>query len=213
MQTKNERRSAILRVLDAIAVGAAVFTIAYFCAWLNLRYVPNFCWQRLPVGWELYQLQEELDEYVSENGRPPAKLGDLKVGKEIGWNTPGQVLDPWGNPYEYTRQDGTPVVYSYGRDGRLGGVGLDSDLYSDGRTAEDSLPTFWQFSTELPSSGVIGTCLVAGMLASAVCLMLTRDTQLRKVKPAAIARRVTITVLASVVTAVLISFLHIPTGH
>ena len=38
--------------------------------------------------------------------------------------------DPWGNTYQYLNpgQNGEFDVFSYGRDGRPGGEGLDSDL-------------------------------------------------------------------------------------
>ena len=38
--------------------------------------------------------------------------------------------DPWGNPYQYLNpgQNGEIDIYSFGRDGRPGGDGLDSDI-------------------------------------------------------------------------------------
>ena len=40
-------------------------------------------------------------------------------------------LDPWGNPYQYSRQgsNGMPfALYSFGADGKLGGEGIDADI-------------------------------------------------------------------------------------
>lgn len=38
--------------------------------------------------------------------------------------------DPWGNPYQYLNpgQNGEIDIFSYGRDGRPGGEGLDADI-------------------------------------------------------------------------------------
>jgi len=40
-------------------------------------------------------------------------------------------LDPWGNPYIYRLEDGTPLIISYGADGREGGSAENEDIASD----------------------------------------------------------------------------------
>lgn len=50
------------------------------------------------------------------------------------WKTGGYLdrlpQDPWGNNYEYLNpgQNGEIDIFSYGRDGRPGGEGLDADM-------------------------------------------------------------------------------------
>ena len=41
-----------------------------------------------------------------------------------------QLLDPWGNEYQYLHPgvNGTVDVYSMGADGRLGGDGVNADI-------------------------------------------------------------------------------------
>ena len=50
------------------------------------------------------------------------------------WKSGGYLdrlpMDPWGNNYEYLSpgQNGEIDIYTYGRDGRPGGEGLDADI-------------------------------------------------------------------------------------
>jgi general secretion pathway protein G len=49
----------------------------------------------------------------------------------------GIPVDPWGNPYVYTKEGGNKfTIVSYGGDGRPGGSGTDADISSDALTSE-----------------------------------------------------------------------------
>jgi len=93
------------------------------------------------VQQDLRGIENALKFYRLDNfGYPTSEQGlDALVSKPAdpnirNWKAGGYLdrlpEDPWGNKYEYLNpgQNGEFDVYSYGRDGRPGGEGLDSDI-------------------------------------------------------------------------------------
>ena len=81
-------------------------------------------------------LDKALDQYRLEHRRyPTSEEGLAAIGPYLKKAVPN---DPWGRPYQYRApgQKGDFELFSYGRDGRAGGVGEDADI---GLTQEVSL--------------------------------------------------------------------------
>jgi general secretion pathway protein G len=77
-----------------------------------------------------------LEQYEADHGHPPDSLDVLTRPDPEGRHyLPGgtpMIHDPWGRRYEYElTSDGTPRVFSLGRDGRPGGTGADADVGLD----------------------------------------------------------------------------------
>lgn len=68
--------------------------------------------------------EQGLDALVTRPNDP-----NIRNWKEGGY-LPKLPQDPWGNPYQYLSpgNNGEIDVYSFGRDGRPGGEGLDADI-------------------------------------------------------------------------------------
>ncbi|WP_028771735.1 type II secretion system major pseudopilin GspG [Shewanella waksmanii] len=84
---------------------------------------------------QMQMLQTSLDTYRLDIGSYPESLSELRTSNKKGWDgpyLPREVpLDPWGNPYNYSRttNNGEPFsLSSYGRDGQEGGEGDDADI-------------------------------------------------------------------------------------
>jgi hypothetical protein len=196
------------RLLAAAAVGLAAASTAYLCAYSNMRDHSNY---RLDdyVQHELNMLEEAVEKHRRTTGRLPASLTELEGVKDRHrLNGAGQVIDMWEHPFQYRVEGETFTLYSLGREGRSGGEGLDADIYpsSAGRPIES--PTLRQFTFDLPTRGVQLTSLLAGVCAGLVCLRSSRNR--RGVGWLAL---VVATALGAVLIAVVLSFLHIPTGH
>lgn len=55
--------------------------------------------------------------------------------------TKEMLLDPWGRAYLYFfDKSGEPIVRTLGRDGKVGGAGLDKDMELGPNTTESLLP-------------------------------------------------------------------------
>lgn len=74
------------------------------------------------------------------------------------------------------------------------------------------LPTLWEFATVLDSGGVRDTCLLAGAFAFATCLIATADWKGKRRLVAVLLANV-LTAVFAILTAVVISALHLPSGH
>jgi general secretion pathway protein G len=82
-------------------------------------------------------LEKALDQYRLDNRRyPSAEEGLVALRPYLKKALPN---DPWGRPYVYRvpgEKGGEFELFSYGRDGKAGGMGDDTDI---GRTREVSL--------------------------------------------------------------------------
>lgn len=89
---------------------------------------------------QVEQLNSALELFLLDVGRYPSEAEglDALVERPQGierWNGPylrkGDVpLDPWGNPYRYTIDDGSVRIYSFGADNAEGGDGENRDVGS-----------------------------------------------------------------------------------
>lgn len=91
---------------------------------------------------QAHQITSALQLFYIDLGRYPSDAEGLRVlvhapAGESDWRGPyletAEALnDPWSREYLFeAREDGeTPAVFSYGRDGREGGTGEDSDIRS-----------------------------------------------------------------------------------
>jgi general secretion pathway protein G len=75
------------------------------------------------------QLETSLELYFTRFGKYPSQPPGLEALVQT------QIikflqLDPWGNPYGFRMEDGSPVVFSLGADGQPGGDGFNADITS-----------------------------------------------------------------------------------
>jgi hypothetical protein len=194
----------------AIATAFLVAASAYVCAWISYR---NFMSVRDLRCWtirDLKLLRDGIEQYRQTTGRLPAKLSDLAVVQEkrLYLATEGEPRDMWNTPFVYRNSGDDYVLLSLGPDREPGGVGYDADL-----TADDEPPkaTLWEFTTDPYTTGMKLCCIGAGLLALPICL------QIAKSRPALSLTRVlvelAVTAIFAFATGVLISVLHLPTGH
>jgi hypothetical protein len=212
MSERSRIWSAILRWLVAAAVGAVVTGTSYFCAYLTLRNGWMYGAGGDYVRRELDELEKLVEKYRQTTGRLPAglaDLGDVKSESPFRLDDTGRIVDRWKNPYQSRVEGEMFTLYSFGRDGLPGGAGLDADIYptSAGRRLEP--PTIGQFTFDMGTKQVQYTCLLAGIFAGLVCLFPTWRHRSR----GAFWVRMVATAVGAFLTAVVICFLFIGSGH
>lgn len=84
---------------------------------------------------QMNAFETALDTYRLDMGTYPEKLEELRSSEAKRWNGPylpkAIPMDPWGNPFVYSRvsSDGKPyVLMSYGADGEKGGADENKDI-------------------------------------------------------------------------------------
>ncbi|MCA9565318.1 MAG: type II secretion system protein GspG [Myxococcales bacterium] len=77
---------------------------------------------------EVAQIKGFIQNYYIQCNSYPDDLSDLESGC-LGAITDHVPNDPWDNPYEYVREQNSPVVFSAGPDGQSG---TEDDVYAEG---------------------------------------------------------------------------------
>ncbi|MCA9015891.1 MAG: type II secretion system protein GspG [Planctomycetaceae bacterium] len=214
-------RRLFRRLMIALLCGFVVFVILNLAAWYNLRGERNM--RRNQDFTRLYglrKLQVQIVDYHETHGALPDDLAEIPNAVAT-LNQPGEpLLDSWGNPFQYRRTGDDYELFSWGRDGKPGGVGLDADLYHDGRNHELSLPTFSQFfltndESEVARDGFLIAGLMAGILVAFITLLSLRDTEKSEEKMTT-GRYVWFALVVIVISSavgILLLPVHIPSGH
>ena len=123
----NYRGFTLIEIIIAIAIVGILAAIA-IPSYINYRYKAQIT---VAVS-EIKLIEKSIINYVIDGNDLPDSLSDL--GKD-------QIIDPWGNPYQYLRLDGGTAKGINGirrRDKDANPVNSDYDLYSmgkDGKTA------------------------------------------------------------------------------
>ena len=207
------------RWLTAASVTALlVFTITYLTCWVSLGYasVMNDLQFKLAT-FEFPIINEALQEYAETAGEFPESLQALAKVQQLG--TPlgpsGEPLDPWNHPFRYRRTGDDFELASLGRDGQVGGAGLDADLDADDNFngLEIRLPLS-QFLFETSGSGqVFVVATVAAVLAGVIWFTrpITETTSTTSMVGA-----IVVTTIAAVVVAAFLAAFHVAasqSGH
>ncbi len=85
---------------------------------------------------QVMTLAQKVDAFQMDTGRLPTTLNELVVepGNAAGWLGPyakaAELSDPWGHPVEYRAPgEGGPFdLIILGKDGKVGGSSIDSDI-------------------------------------------------------------------------------------
>ncbi len=88
---------------------------------------------------QVMTLGQKVDAFQMDTGRLPAKLDELVTapGSAAGWLGPyakaAELNDPWGHPVEYRTpgESGPFDLVILGKDGKVGGTSVDSDIHYD----------------------------------------------------------------------------------
>jgi hypothetical protein len=219
------RNSTTEAVIVSIIAAVAVFVVIIVSGWMNFRDVELVC----PRQWEthnsLRQLNLMVRSLIKENGKPPATLtvSETNISPEHYANRNDRFIDAWGRELHYElKSDDSFIIYSLGRDGKPGGVGLDADLFTDLREGQLKWPTFMQFyfpgdPHEIQKGGlVVGAVFTAMLVMFAVLLSSLRASTGKShgslFSAESIARVIGVVLLA-LVFGVILALLHIPNGH
>lgn len=230
MQSENSshqpnRNSTAEAVIVSILAAIVVFVVIIVSGWMNFRAAEPVCPRQWETRLSLGHLDSMVRSLIKENGKPPATLtiSETSLSSEQFPNKDGRFIDAWGHELHYeVKPDDSVIIYSLGRDGKPGGVGLDADLFTDQREGQLKWPTFMQFyfpddPQEIQKGGlVVGAAFTAAMVMLAVLLSSFRalsEKSRRSLFSVESIARVIGVVLLALVFGVMLAPLHIPNGH
>lgn len=206
----DEKKHVLLRLLLSAMAGITVASLATLVAWHTIGPIDYVRVSQWRTELTFSTLEAAIFDYVRNTGALPATLADLRTVEDSWVREPDELLDGWGRPLEYSTDGTHYTIASYGRDGRPGGDGLDSDLSTD---KGPSAPTLIQFLTDCPTGGIVGMCVLSGIGTSILCWCIAQPEQLSRDRALTIAFKITVTMIGAFIMGMVLAALHIPSGH
>jgi hypothetical protein len=211
MSQRSRFRDTAFWLLAAVVSGLTVAGAAYVCAYFDQRNHFSHQDRQLYTVQKLDGLEGAIKKHRHGTGQFPADLNEMPVVKiyhQFTVNAEGRVVDMWDHPYQYRVEGDSFELFSLGADGKPGGLGRDADLYPSSMGRPPEVPTLRQFTFDLPTEGVQRTCILAGMCAALVCLLVTRSR-----RGARLLSRMAVTVIGAIIIAIALSALQLPASH
>jgi Type II secretion system (T2SS), protein G len=202
------------RLLMCFTTALVVTATAWIVAWRECRNWEFAAYSPQSSTWRsLKRVSASVERYRQKAGKLPGDLTELDIVKdeEATVNNKGQPVDSWGNPFGYQVNGENYVVISYGRDGQPGGEGYDADFRSDQDPTFVKM-TLWEFTSESRTMGMKLACILGGLFAFPICLFLRPPRRSQGTIIKVLAMNI-ITAVFAIIVAVLMSVLHLPTGH
>jgi len=207
----------------ASTAGIIVAFLSTIAAWLQWGRLDNVRYAQADTKFDLRHAARAVEEYREQEGKLPDDWSDLEIpfdtdgpykSYHIVHPELGTLHDCWDRPIEYTTDGETFQLKSFGQDGKPGGRGLDYDLTHDNLNASESFPTYYQFLFECSTEGILITsCLASGIITFFMTLVIAESKRLYRKKAIRIIIDFAITAIGALVVALILSILHIPTGH
>jgi hypothetical protein len=168
-----------MRLAVSLVTAALVFVLAYLSAWVSRAGAPIAMgndYALISMRTHFLVIQKAISDYAAENGHYPTSLDELARGNINGLQLDESgkiaIYDAWGNPWQYERTGEGYRLYSLGRDGQPGGVGLDADIEPDSRGSFCIELTLGQFLFEARGAGKLFiAAFVASLFAGLGCYL------------------------------------------
>jgi general secretion pathway protein G len=214
-----------IRVAVSIVVATVVAVTVLLVGWRSIGSYFRFRMEQAQTLRTLRDFNLALAEYQRLHNAPPQSQGEftsfVKERGYDGYRDDNDVpLDGWRRPFAYSVKDGKPLIVSYGRDGKPGGVGLDNDLSNedlppvdDDRLPEKVRPTFSQFFVDASARRLEFNCLISGLLAFWLSMSLIKTVTLNGRDIALLLLKLAFTIGGTLVTAAVISLSDLPNPH
>lgn len=219
-----------LRIFLSFLAAMSAFVISLLAVWDQS---PNTLMNNQTIEAWSSRLFRDLENqaYNGEWTTPPKSLEELSVQYEgykfrNSWSRmvrDGVLVDGWGRPYIFESDETTFTLITLGRDGLPGGTGFDRDRsvwnFRDSQLDYNTdfvnppKPTLRQFLFELPTKGMIASCMLSGLITFLAALVIIRPKYLSAHNIPALLINIIGLSLVTVIFALLIMQLHIPSGH
>lgn len=210
-----KRPRTTANLIAAMVVGLLATGLAIISAWTGAdNNLDDGRFQRFTAH-GLDKVRAAISVYQSNHSVPPASLGLLPEGSgsPMREDEHGAMADFWGHPLTYSVRGSRYELVSYGRDGKPGGSGLDSDLLCSDRVAPRAIFSLGDFLREPAAKGMLSVGIGAGVVTLLLTFFIFDPGELRRDGwPAEIAKLICTLVFAVIMASFGMAF-HIQSGH
>ncbi len=199
----------------SVVVGCLVAILSLLAAWHshseNAR-LRSEQWRTI-LSLKRLRFDREIEYFQETQGRLPESLDDY-IGKQYHPMSPSELADGWGRRFVYVVSGTNWTLYSFGKDGKPGGIGDDADLsnwnpYPEEAKIPPSLREF-AFEIRITRSAALST-VVSGVLAGLLTFLSIRITELTRQNLLQSAKLAAIILAAATLLACLLASLEVPT--
>jgi general secretion pathway protein G len=214
MSSEQEPSRVGLQLAACLVTAVVISGTSYYCAWLNFGNFWGFRPRADSTRHSMGRIRGAIARYREQKGHLPAELTDLGEPEvvQVPTDESGAPVDDWGRPFHYEVGGDSYDLYSLGRDGVPGGRSEDADLHEGKYDLANERLTLWEFTTCKEAGPIRMTCLLAAVFALPLPLTRSQAERVPLTLPGILAKSIGTAVFA-VLTALVISFLHLPTGH
>lgn len=203
------------RLVLAGVVGLAVTGLALASA---LQAATGSTVMRYRQGRTRFQLQlaeRDVRTYRDRFGKLPRSLDQLGRLPEprVRLDRDGQVRDGWDRPLGYAIQRDGYLLFSYGRDGRPGGNSLDADLTHRNLRPPEARLAYRELFSLRETRGMVFTCFLGGLCAAMLAWWVTSPEDINWHALPVLGIKLLLTGGAALFVAMVLTVLHVPTGH
>jgi len=196
-------RRLLIRIVISLVIGSGVALLASVVAWRQSRDAEGLNWDHRRSIYFMEALQRDVDSYRNQFGTPPGSLLVLT-------NIPVATNDAWGRPFLYSTQGTNYIIASYGRDGKLGGEGPDSDLSNRNPNPPEAALTFRQFLYDAPTDRMLLTCAVSGLMTAFLTAFLIKARDLDPARTRTLLLKIVATIIGAVIVGAMLAAVHVP---
>ena len=148
------------------------------------------------------KIRQALSEYAREHRQYSDSLEQVPELKDR------QFHDPWGHPYHYNKTATGYSLLSLGRDGKPGGVGLDSDIDSEQERIRLE-PTLSQFLFDAKGSRtLLNVAILASCFAGLACYIASGPHGGRPVTASSMLLSIGTTIVGAILVSLFLVFVY-----
>ena len=132
-----QQRSLLTRLLISLLLATVITGIAFWSGYSTLRSPGGWVGDQRFTGIRLENIRDRLVKYHDEHSEYPETLREVYADVEDRWYD--DEITVYRHPVIYERTESGWVLTTYGKDGKPGGVGLDTDTVATDKTDFDEL--------------------------------------------------------------------------
>lgn len=218
------RAILVWRVLIAGICGLLVTAVCLMSTLENIVYIKTIAPQG--TARRVRELDKDVQNFKAQNGAFPQTLAqayNFANQQKYAHSKPREQwtpvapdwapMDAWHRPIIYRVQGNTYTLASLGRDGKPGGVGLDCDLTGvTPNSAQAAIPLVEVLLDPL-ARGLEIVALCCGAFTAATIFQAIGKDDLRRKNIFSTLSTIAVTLIAACVVAMIVTILHIPSGH
>jgi hypothetical protein len=213
---KASQRTKELYIVRRISLGAVVWSIitgiSLYTGWQNACDSSTARLEQYQTQRHMKEIAAGVTEYRQAFGADPKSADDLAKMTNHAF-TADRMFDGWGRPLLFTVDRSNLVATSYGRDGKPGGTGLDCDLTSANWTPKEARPSFKQFLYSMPTGGMVTSAVVSGACGFLIAVFVIKSDDFEGDHFLSFIGKLAAILICATFIAVVITALHVPSGH